>query len=315
MTRAERTDAERAPAIGVDIGGTKIAAGLVEPPGKVVRSVRAATPTAGGQAVLDTAATLIGDLAAGGGISGVGVGAPGIIDPVEGVVSSATDTVPGWAGVAVRAGLQRRTGLPAAVDNDVRVMALGEAAAGAGRDRAEALHLSVGTGIGGALLRNGRLVRGGHGSAGEVAHVLVPARGRIPCGCGRRDHLEAVVAGPAIAADYAARCGAADVPGLPEVASRMRAGDEDARTAITSAATLLGRCLAGMATAFDLDAVILGGGAAQIGAEFLHPLSNALRAEVRPPGRAIPVHPAQLGTDAPIIGAALLARETPAERT
>ncbi|MHA6799434.1 ROK family protein [Bounagaea algeriensis] len=309
------TDTDRVPTIGVDIGGTKIAAGIVEQRGAVTRVVRAATPTEGGQAVLDTAADLVRELTADDEVGGIGVGAPGVIDPIEGLVRSATDIVPGWAGVAVRAGLQRRTGLPVAVDNDVRAMALGESATGAGRDRPEVLHVSVGTGIGGALVHNGRLVRGGHGSAGEIAHLLVPVTGRVPCGCGRHDHLEAVAAGPAVAADYAARSGTADVLDLATVASGMRAGDEHARLAITGAATVLGRCLAGVVTAFDVDAVIIGGGAAQIGGDFLRPLANALRAEVRPPGRAVPVLPAALGTHAPIIGAGLLADEATTERS
>lgn len=307
------TGADRVPTIGIDIGGTKIAAGVVEQRA-VTRVVRAATPTEGGQAVLDTAADLVRELTADDEVGGIGVGAPGIIDPVEGVVRSATDIVPGWAGVAVRAGLQRRTGLAVAVDNDVRAMALGESAAGAGRGRTEVLHVSVGTGIGGALVRNGRLVRGSHGSTGEIAHLLVPATGRIACGCGRRDHLEAVAAGPAIVADYAARGSTTDVSDLPTVASRMRDGDPDARSAITTAAVLLGRCLAGVVTAFDVDAVIIGGGAAQIGAELLQPLTTALDGEVRPPGRAVPVLPATLGTHAPIIGAGLLAAEATKER-
>lgn len=308
------TSTDRAPAIGIDIGGTKIAAGIVQQHGTVTRVVRAATPSEGGQAVLDTAADLVRELTAQDDVAGIGVGAPGIIDPIHGVVRSATDIVPGWAGVAVCAGLRRRTGLPVAVDNDVRAMALGESAAGAGKDRTDVLHVSVGTGIGGALVRSGRLVRGGHGSTGEIAHLLVPAAGRIPCGCGRHDHLEAVAAGPAIAAEYTARSGSTEMIDLPDVVSRMRAGDHHARTAITTAATLLGRCLAGVVTAFDLDAVIIGGGAAQIGADFLRPLTTALDGEVRPPGRAAPVLPATLGTHAPIIGAALLASEANTER-
>jgi glucokinase len=130
----------------------------------------------------------------------------------------------------------------------------------------------------------------------------VPARGPIPCGCGHVDHLEAVAAGPAIAA-------AAGEETVPEVLARMRTGDDVARTAITRAATVLGRALAGFATATDLDAIVVGGGVTRIGAEFLDPLAAALRAEIRPPGRAIPILPAALGPSAPVIGAALLARE------
>ena len=146
----------------------------------------------------------------------------------------------------------------------------------------EVLLLAVGTGIGGALLLDGRLRHGSHGTAGEIAHLLAGRTGPIRCGCGRDDHVEAVCSGPAIHA------GGADVG---------------------EAADVLGRALAGLVTALDVDAVIIGGGVAQSGAAFLEPFARALRAEVLPPLREIPVLPAELGLDAPIIGAALLAAD------
>jgi glucokinase len=285
--------------IGVDIGGTKIAAGLLDDNAQLGETVTAPTPAAGAQAVLAQVAALIGEL--GGTPTAIGVGAPGLIDR-DGVVQSATGILPNWQGARVRAELTRLTGLPVTVDNDVRALAFAEARHGAGAPHRRVLHVSIGTGVGGALTVDGELIRGSHHSAGEIAHLLVPVRGQIPCGCGHFDHLEAIAAGPAIAA-------AAGEVTVPAVVARMRAGDNEARTAITRAATVLGRALAGFVTATDLDAVVVAGGVSRIGAEFLSPLAAALRAEIRPPGRAIPVLPAALGPAAPVIGAALLARE------
>ncbi|GAA0951613.1 ROK family protein [Actinocorallia libanotica] len=290
---------------GVDIGGTKIAVALVSEEGRIVRQARTPTPAGGGAAVPVAAARLIAELRAGlpgATVAAVGVGSPGVIDRAAGRVVSATDVLPGWAGMEVRATLEELTGVPVTVDNDVRAMAYGEAKAGAGAGFSRVLYVSVGTGIGGALTRDGELEYGAHGTAGETAHLLVPATGAIPCGCGRLDHLEAVASGPAMAAAYAARTGER-LP-LPEIAARL-ADDPAARDTVHGAAALLGRALAGLAAVLDPDALVVGGGAAQIGPAFRTPLTEALHAEALPPLRALPVLPAHLGTDAPLIGAAL----------
>lgn len=293
---------------GIDIGGTKIAAALTEQDGRIVRQQRCPTPPGGATQVLEAVGRLIESLAGSDPVAAIGVGAPGVVDPDEGVVHSATDILPGWAGARVAPELRERFGTPIAVDNDVRAMAYGEYSRGAGRGHDHALYVSVGTGVGGALVREGRLVHGSAGTAGDIAHLLAPARGPVPCGCGHRDHLEALASGPAIAAEYARRTGS-DTGALPEVADRAQAGDREARAALTGGATLLGRTIAGLVTAVDIDAVIVGGGVATIGADFLTPLSETLRAEVRPPGRGLPVLPARLGAEAPLVGAALLARD------
>lgn len=300
------TDPDPPVTIGVDIGGTKIAAARIDQHRSPTATTRTRTPTGGADAVLDAVAGLVRELSAAGDVAAIGVGSPGVVDPGTGVVRSATGILPGWEGASVRAGLNRRTGLAVAVDNDVRAMAFGEVAAGAGRGHERVLYVSVGTGVGGTFVHHGEPEHGGHGTAGEIAHLLVPCEGAIPCGCGSLDHVEAVAAGPAIAASYAAR-GGPDAVDLQDVVARMRAGDEDARACVTHAAATLGRCLAGLVTAVDVDALVLGGGVAQIGEEFTGPLETALRGEVRPPGRTMPVIPAVLGTDAPLIGAGLLA--------
>ncbi|MEU8340829.1 ROK family protein [Spirillospora sp. NPDC048832] len=263
----------------LDIGGTKIAAALVDAGGTVRSRGRVATPRTGGADVLAAAARLLEDLGDAP-VRALGVGAPGVIDPETGSVASATEVLPGWAGTPVRDALADLTGLPVTVVNDVRAMAFGEAAAGAGAGFHRVLHVSVGTGVGGALTTGGRLEHGAHGTAGELAHLLVPERGPVPCGCGRRDHLEAVVSGPAIEA-------AGDAP---------------------HAGAVLGRALAGLLAVLDPDAVVVGGGVAQRGAPFLDAVAAAFRAEALPPLRETPIVPARLGTDAPLVGAALLAK-------
>ncbi|WP_020659162.1 ROK family protein [Amycolatopsis benzoatilytica] len=288
--------------VGVDIGGTKIAAGLVDA-GAVVRILRRPTPAEGAAAVLDTVAAMLCELAEP--FSAIGVGSPGIVR--DGTVVSATEVVPGWAGAPVRDRLSEQFGVPVVVDNDVRAMAYGESRQSTGRGDGLVLYVAVGTGLGGALTRDGALVHGQHGSAGEVAHLLTPTRGAKPCGCGRLDHLEAVSAGPAIAAAYAARA-AGEPVSLPEVATRMRAGDPLAGSVVTEAGHTMGRVLGGFVTAADIDAVVLGGGAALgLGGPLVHAVAEALHAEVRPQGRPLPVRSALLGPEAPVIGAALLA--------
>lgn len=291
--------------VGVDIGGTKIAAAALDASGVLSHRLIRPTPR-GSEAVLDVVADLVAELAGSVRVGAVGVGAPGVIDARDGSVLSSTDVLPGWAGTAVRCELQRRTGLPVAVDNDVRVMARGELALGAGRGYHDVIFVSVGTGVGGALARDGRVVTGPHGTAGELAHLLIPGTGAIACGCGRRDHLEGAVSGPAITAAYAARSGT-PAASLHEVAALMRLGDPIARNVVTEAGVLLGRVLAGLVAAVDVEVVVVGGGVAQIGSDFLGPLVESLRSEALPPLRHIAVQAAILGTDAPLIGAARLA--------
>ncbi|WP_262403482.1 putative N-acetylmannosamine-6-phosphate 2-epimerase [Actinomadura sp. CNU-125] len=274
----------RARYAALDIGGTKIAAALTDEDGTVLHRARVPTPRDGGPSVLATAARLLDDLAGRGllelGIRGVGVGAPGVVDAATGRVVSATGVLPGWAGTAVREVLAERTGLPVAVANDVRVMGLGEALRGAGAGFGRVLHVSVGTGVGGALTTGGRLDRGAHGTAGELAHLLVPERGPVPSGCGRRDHLEAAVSGPAIAAT--------GDPG--------RAG------------ALLGRALAGVLAVLDPDASC-SAAASRCAARRSSTRSPPRSARRRCRRCATPRScPARLGTDAGSVGAALLAR-------
>jgi glucokinase len=297
-------------AVGVDIGGTKIAAGLVDPTGRIHQVVARRTP-AGPDKVVAAVVEVIAELAdraRPGRLSVVGVGTPGVIDRGTGAVDYGSSILPGWSATPVRDLLARATGFEVVVENDARVMAYGEAMAGAGKGFEDALYVSVGTGVGGAFVRNGALVHGPHNSAGELAHVLVPTTGAIRCGCGRPDHLEAVVSGPAIAARYFEETG--DRLTLQELVTRIAGGDLVAQRVLEAAADTLGRALAGLLAFRDSSAIILGGGVLQIGTEFLLPVTRAFQAEAIPPLRGVPVLAAALGTQGPLIGAALLALRT-----
>lgn len=297
--------------LGIDIGGTKIAAGILDGPGRALRgATRIPTPRLGAESILSAVEELIAGMRADHpDITAIGIGAPGLVEPVSGRVLAASEIVPGWQGAEVGGRLRRATGLPVEVDNDVRAMAGAEAAFGAGSELGRVLYLSVGTGVGGALGSSGRLVRGARGSAGEIAHLTTPVHGPIPCGCGAFDHLESILAGPALEAAYAEETGQA-LP-LREIAERVRedgGGAELPATLIYEA----GRVLGGFASALDLDAIVLAGGVARTGALLIDPLRRGLAASSWPRGRELPIVPARLGDDAAVIGAALLARSAAA---
>jgi len=295
--------------LGVDIGGTKIAAGVVDDDGLIHARFRRVTPRTGdGADVMAAVVDLILEATTSGHqITAVGLGAKGVIDTQHGVVLQDGQTLPGWGGTDVAGPVRAATGLPVAIDNDVRVTALGEASHGAGAGIDRLLVAAIGTGVGGGLVFGGRIARGAHGTTGEIAHLLVPGPGALPCGCGRFDHLEAVAAGPAIAAEFTRRTGRTGVR-LQEVADLMRAGDDIAARTIGDAGRVLGAALAGLATALDVDGVVIGGGVAQIGPGFFDPARSMFADAVLEPLRDIPVRPAALGTDAPLVGAAELVR-------
>ncbi|MGA4688495.1 ROK family protein, partial [Micromonospora sp. AB353] len=211
------------PVVGIDIGGTKTAAALVGPGARVLGRREAPTPARGGPAaVLDTAAGLAADLLAAAGPGPVGVGTAGTVDPATGAIRYATDSLPGWAGTAVADELAARLGRPVRVTNDVAAAALGECWAGAGRGRRHVLLAAVGTGLGGAIVNDGRVEGGARGAAGQLGHLPVPGAHRLRCGCGRYGHLEAIASGTGLSAAYALT-GGDPVTGR-EVARRAAAG-------------------------------------------------------------------------------------------
>ncbi|MFI7694069.1 ROK family protein [Nonomuraea sp. NPDC049655] len=226
--------------LGIDIGGTKTAAALIPASAtggetEIHLPARVPTPAEGGAAaVLAAALELAEDRlnqahAAGMNVIACGVGSAGTIDD-NGVVTHATDALPGWRGTDLATAFTQRLGLPVTVLNDVHAWALGEARHGAARGSRLALVLTIGTGVGGALVRDGELLRGRNGMAGSLGHtpaVLPPdADADRPCPCGATGHLEAYASGPAILSAYHARGGTApDLKSLPTSRHNTRSPD------------------------------------------------------------------------------------------
>jgi glucokinase len=294
--------------LGVDIGGTKTRVGLVGPDHRVLEAREAPTPARDGPgAVLGVVASL--GRALGGGraeVAACGVGTAGVVDPAAGSVVAATDALAGWAGVPLARELTARLGLPVRVDNDANAFAVGEAAGGAARGHLHVLAVTVGTGIGGGFLLQGRLWRGAHHNAGEVGHLPVPGFGDRRCACGAAGHLESVAAGPAMADRY--RHLAGDAVGFGEVARRAEAGDGPALEVVSEGGGVLGQLLAGLVNAVDPEVVVVGGGVADPAGRYWAAARRHFRRHLLPAVASVPLLPAGLGRDAVVVGAAELAR-------
>lgn len=324
---ADRVPATAGELIGVDVGGTKIAAARVAFDGALRSGVQEVpTPAhAGPAAMLDAIVDLIVAVAGDGidpaarrpgPVAAVGIGTAGVIDAERGVVISATDAITGWTGTDVAGGVAERldaAGLkgpdgalpPVHVDNDVNAYAVGEAWIGAGAGAACTLVVAVGTGVGGAVVLDGHVHHGAHGLAGELGHMPSALAAGERCTCGRPGHLEAVAAGPQIARRFREATGAQDVTSALAVERLARSGDPDARRLYREAATALGQAIAGVVTVLDPERVIISGGLARSGQLWWGPLRDTVHRElVEPVATELQLLPAALGTTAPIVGAA-----------
>ncbi|MDR7537326.1 MAG: ROK family protein [Armatimonadota bacterium] len=306
--------------LGVDLGGTKILAAVVDETGRVGATARAATPQAGPPAVVEAiAATADRALAAAGvsraAVRAAGVGAPGPADPATGVVF-APPNLQGWRDVPLAALVRERLGMPVAVENDANAAALGEHWVGAGRGVDDLLYITVGTGVGGGLILRGQLYTGVSGTAGEIGHmVLVPGGPR--CACGRLGCLEAVASGSAIVREARAALAAgrpsmlagASALDAREVARAAAEGDPLAREVFARAAGYLGLAAANLVNLLNPAMLIIGGGVARAGELLLGPVRRIVQAEAfERPAAAVQIVPAALGLHAGAVGAAAAAR-------
>lgn len=307
-------------AVGVDIGGTKIAAVRITDAGAIEAITEIPTPARDQDealAAIEAAASAVID----DDVVAIGVGMAGLIDVGSGVLLSAPNLA--WRNLPVADGLGVRFGLPVTVDNDATAAAWGESRVGASRGYDDSLFVGVGTGIGGGIVAGGRLLRGAHGLAGEIGHVIVEPDGPL-CGCGNRGCWEQVASGMAIA--RAGGRAVADEPvstlarlagGDPQratgelVTEAARDGDAAATAIVETVARRLGEGIAGLVNVLDPEIVVLGGGVGESGDLLLGSLRQAYLAsvegvDVRP---EVAIVPAQLGNEAGAIGAALLALE------
>lgn len=291
---------------GVDIGGTKTLAVLcADDDPAVLATATAPTPAkAGGESVLDTAASLVRAMSGriDGELVGVGVGAAGVIDPADGLVVATGNAFDGWTGTAINAGLAARLdGVPVRADNDVNAFLLGELAA-AGHPP-HALAVTLGTGVGGALHIDGRLLHGGPTGAGEIGHI--GDFGQELCSCGRTGHLEAYASGTSLTRRYV-REGGVLVADASAVADAARHGDPVAIEVFELAAQHLGSAIAQAGGLLGVDLAILGGGVLRSWPLLEKPLLASLEAQPLLSGEPVTIRRSVLGETAVAIGATRL---------
>jgi glucokinase len=303
-------------AVGIDLGGTKIAGIRMDEQGQVLAREEEPTP-ADPEGILEVMLRLTGSLAAGL-ADAVGVGAAGMVEFEAGALRFAPNLP--LRDVPIRSLIEDGSGLRCVVDNDTNVAAWGEYRFGAARGHDHVLLVTVGTGIGGAIVTGGRLHRGAHGFAGEIGHVIVEPGGP-ECGCGNRGCWEQVASGKALdrlAEAEAERhpdgaiARAAEGPANGRSASiAARAGDGAAREIYEEVGRRLGEGIAGLVNVLDPDLVVVGGGVADEGDLLLGPARGAFRETVEAVDRRpdVPIVTARLGNEAGAIGAAALALE------
>lgn len=306
-------------AVGVDVGGTKIAAGLVAGDGSVVERVRHVTPADDVDALLDLIAGAARDLERAHGLQGlpVGVGAAGLIDR-DGVVRYAPNIA--WRDEPLRARLAERLDRPVVVENDANAAAWGEYRAGAAvHARTSLVMLTVGTGVGGGLVTENRLIRGALGLGAEFGHIVLDEGGPL-CNCGNRGDLESLASGRAIGRMAAEAVAAGEAPeGTPlrnagsltgkAVTVAAHAGDATALHILDRAGFWLGVGIASLINALDPELVVVGGGAMEAGELLLEPARRAAAERIMGKGHrpTPPIVRAALGDQAGLVGAALLA--------
>jgi glucokinase len=294
--------------LAIDIGGTKIACGLVDPrSGRVSGALTTPTPARdGAQAVLDATIALARRLPSAN-VDAIGVGATGQVDAAHGRIGYAGPTMPGWAGADIRGALGDALGLPVFVDNDVNALALGEARFGAAREVRSALFVAVGTGVGGAILIDGELWHGHSNTAGEIGSLLVDVEAARASDAPLAGCVESYASGPSMAARYHALMPSSEPLDLRGIHARAQSGDLSARSVISDGARVLGFALRGALNLLDPQALVVGGGVASLGALWWDPLLHVLRSNPQPGVAKIQVLPATLGPDAPLAGAAAVA--------
>jgi glucokinase len=310
----------RVETIGIDLGGTKLLSGVLDPDSKVLWEDREMST---GQSEDELVELLVGEIeearGARPGVAAVGLGIPATIDHDSGVAVSAVNLP--IADLPIRDLVTERTGLPTFVDNDANVAALAEHLYGAGRGAANLVMLTIGTGIGGGLVLGGEVFRGAHGAGAELGHMVIQADGP-PCqgNCPNHGCIEALASGTALG-----REGRAAAESAPESAlgRRLAAGEPVDGKAVTEAALAgdeaaagvfeliggrLGVACASLANIFEPEAIVVGGGVIAAGELLLAPARRELRQRALTPMNETPIREATLGNDAGMIGAAAMAR-------
>ncbi len=309
-------------AVGIDIGGTKIAGGLVDDEGRIVREAREATPGDSAQipeVVAQVAQQVRGDAE----IAGIGIGAAGFIGADRSTVLFAPNIR--WRDEPLAQRVCELTDVPVVVENDASAAAWGEFRFGAGADSDDLLLVTVGTGVGGGIVHRGQLFRGGFGVGGEIGHLRVVPDGLL-CGCGRRGCLEQYGSGSALVREARLRLdepaagplreAVGDEPDRltgPLVTRLAQEGDPLCDALLADLGRWLGEGIASLAAVLDPSVVAIGGGVAEAGDHLMVPIREAFEAALPALGHrpVADLRVATLGNDAGLVGAADLVRSEP----
>lgn len=296
--------------LGLDLGGTNVKTAVVEvdDDGAAEVVVHGSGPTdalrgpeAVAQRMVDLGAQAVEQH---GPVAGVGVGVPGLFDFDGGEIVFFTNLPGPWEGFPLRSRIADGLGLPASLINDARAFTLAEGTVGAARGCRSMVGLTLGTGVGGGVMIEGKLLFGAFGVAGEIGHQTIDPDGPV-CGCGNPGCLEAFTRGPVIAA-------AAGTDSVEEAIAGMVAGDPRCRSALEAAIDHLAVGLANVVTVIGPERIVIGGGIAEAGDVLLDPIRAAVRERVTlVPPEQVDIVPAELGSAAGAIGAALAALGSP----
>lgn len=307
-------------AIGIDIGGTKIAGALVAESGSIITELRLPTPAGDPDAIVDVVVDMIGRLSLGVQVHAVGIAAAGFIDAEQSIVHYAPNI--SWRNEPFRRRLAERIDLDITIDNDANAAGWAEFRFGAGRTVSDMTMLTIGTGVGGAVITGGRLFRGGFGAGAELGHLRV-VPGGLPCGCGARGCLEQYGSGRALlrmaneianisglGSGLAQARGANDVVSSDDLARLIIDCDDGAMQALDELGGWLGQACASLSAVLDPQLFVFGGGVAVAGDLLLNSVRDSYLQHL--PARGFHPEPefriAELVNNAGVVGIADLAR-------
>jgi glucokinase len=308
-------------AVGIDIGGTKIAGGLVAEDGTIVRESRVATPATDGDGIVDAVVELVHELTEGAEAIGVGVAAAGFIDADQATIVYAPNL--SWRNEPLKAKLDAKLSIPVIIENDANAAGWAEFRYGAGRGARHMAMLTIGTGVGGAVIVDSKMLRGGFGIAGELGHIRVVPDGRL-CGCGAHGCIEQYGSGTALLRAARELADSADAQGAflrdlrdkageltgDEVYAAISAGDPGALRVLGEVGAWIGQTIASLSAVLDPEVVVIGGGVSAAGELLLQPIREAYLENM--PARGfrpeLQIKAAEFVNDAGVVGAADLVR-------
>ena len=308
-------------AIGIDIGGTKIAGALVSEEGQIIRELKVPTPASNSDAIADAVVELVNELSVGEQVIAAGIAAAGFIDADRANIVYAPNL--SWRNEPFKAKLASRLNIPVFIDNDANAAGWAEYRFGAGAGVKHMVMLTVGTGVGGAVIVDGHMLRGGFGIAAELGHInMVP--GGVLCGCGQKGCLESYGSGSALLRAAKALAASGEAKGArlaelerevgqltgAEVYRAIQEKDPGALELLSDLGSMLGRAVASLVAVLDPELVVIGGGVSAVGDLLLDPIRKSYLEHL--PARGfrpeLRIEAARLVNDAGVVGAADLAR-------